>query len=201
MKRLLRVSVAGSVLAIGACAAQKKSAPEAREPVTATAKKNEAAPAAAQPPEPKTGTGSNTPEGDTSKEPPKLPPPPPVTPNTTTTTSPTAGATKTPGVDVPTAQPTPPPNTPKPGVKPTNPDPGPSNVGVAQSQFDAADKAFVGASGCPAMCKALDSLKNAADHLCALSKSSEPKRCGDAQAKVQKATAKVKSMCGGCGSP
>lgn len=195
MKRLLRVSVAGSVLAIGACAMQKP-APEAREPATATAKKNEAAPASmAPPPEPNTGTGTSTSGGDTAKE----PPPPPVTPNTTT--SPTAGATKIPGVDVPTAQPTPPPITPKPGVKPTTPDPAPSNVGVAQSQFDAADKAFVGASGCPAMCKALDSLKNAAEHLCALSKASEPKRCGDAQAKVQKATAKVKSMCGGCGSP
>ncbi len=197
MKRLLRVSVAGSVLAIGACAVQKKSAPEAREPVTATAKKDEAPASVAVPPEPKTGTGTSIPGGDTAKDPTKEPPPPP--PNTTT--SPTAGSTKVPSIDVPTAQPTPPPTTPKPGVKPTTPDPAPSNVGVAQSQFDAADKAFVGASGCPAMCKALDSLKNAAEHLCALSKSSEPKRCGDAQAKVQKATAKVKSMCGGCGSP
>jgi len=200
VKRLLRASVAGSVLAIGACAAQK-SAP--REPVTAT-KKNEAAPASMGAPATDSKTGTSLPEP--YKEP---PPPPTVTPD------PSAGGTGNtpPGVDVPkkpTATPVqpPPPVTPTapptttspPGVKPT-PVPGPSTVGVAQAQFDDADKAFVGASGCPAMCKALDSLKNAADHLCALSKSSEPKRCGDAQAKVQKATAKVKSMCGGCGSP
>lgn len=194
-----------ALLALGfaaACAVQKQAPHETTavkrvdsdQDGVKDAKKTEAPPAA--PPPPTTGAdpgGSGTgmsPTGDASTG--KVPPPL-VTP-ATPTTAPPPTTPKPNTVVEPPAKPTP-----NPGVKPA-PDPGVSNVGVAQGRFDDAHAAFVQASGCPAMCKALDSLKNATAHLCALSKSTEPKRCGDAQAKLQKAEAKVKSVCGGCGS-
>lgn len=202
-----RVTAFVAVALVAACAVQKSAPRESttasKHPESGGDKKMEApAPPPPAPPggvpEDAPGTGT-PPPSDPSKQPVAAPPtttaPPPVTPPPTTTAAPP----KKPEPNVPTAVPGPPPATPGPGVKPS-PDPGVSNVGVAQTRFDDAHAAFVQASGCPAMCKALDSLKNATAHLCALSKSTEPKRCGDAQAKLQKAEAKVKSVCGGCGS-
>ena len=80
----------------------------------------------------------------------------------------------------------------------------PATLDDAQRQFDQDFKAFQAAgSDCVTLCKALSSMKRAAEHLCALAaEGGEPdkKRCGDAREKVAGATTKVNQTCGGCGN-
>ena len=76
-------------------------------------------------------------------------------------------------------------------------------IARAQDAFDEASHGFVAAGGeCATLCKALASMQRSADQLCALTRDgdgSEKKRCTDAQKKLEVASAKVKSTCGGCG--
>ena len=77
-----------------------------------------------------------------------------------------------------------------------------SELGTASDELDAAATQLGAASDCAAMCKALASMRKAADHLCALTKDGgddEKKRCDGAKEKVAAAETKVKTTCGGCG--
>ncbi|MBK7399226.1 MAG: hypothetical protein IPJ34_23895 [Myxococcales bacterium] len=65
----------------------------------------------------------------------------------------------------------------------------------------AADLDAIGASDCPALCKALASLETATKHLCALAKPGDEvdqKRCSDAKGKLEEATKKVRAKCPAC---
>lgn len=73
-------------------------------------------------------------------------------------------------------------------------------VDQAQTDFDDAQSAFTAAGNdCAALCKALASMTRATDHLCELAKDGDDKRCDDAKARLESASTKVKSTCGGCG--
>ena len=200
-RRLSRLGSALLLVGFAACAAQQKQAEPSAAPGAKKSEPPPAAPAIETSGGATPGTGGPTgtspvpdaPSKNTGSDPTAAPPPPPPpTTNVPTTPPPVAEPPK--GAPSKAPVPSPPPTA---GVKP---DPMPTKIGMAQQKFDDAHAAFVGASGCPAMCKALDSMKNATEHLCALASGSEQKRCGDAQAKLQKATAKVKSVCGGCGA-
>ncbi len=81
--------------------------------------------------------------------------------------------------------------------KPSSPD-----VSKARDEFDMAATQLSAASDCVTMCKALASMRKAAEHLCELTKDGgddEKKRCDGAKDKVAAAEVKVKSTCGGCG--
>lgn len=78
----------------------------------------------------------------------------------------------------------------------------PGEIGVADQDFDQAASQLSAAGDCASMCKALASMRKAAEHLCALTKDGgddDKKRCDGAQEKLKSAETKVKSSCGGCG--
>lgn len=75
-------------------------------------------------------------------------------------------------------------------------------VATADQDFGAAESQLSAAGDCASMCKALASMRKAAEHLCALTKDGgddDKKRCDGAQEKLKSAEAKVKTSCGGCG--
>ena len=72
----------------------------------------------------------------------------------------------------------------------------------ANDEFETAATQLGAASDCATMCKALASMRKAAEHLCELTKDGgddEKKRCDGAKEKLVSAEAKVKATCGGCG--
>jgi hypothetical protein len=78
----------------------------------------------------------------------------------------------------------------------------PATLDEAQRDFEQRWQSFQAAGNdCVTLCKALSSMKRAADHLCAMSDSggdADKKRCSDAKDKVATASNKVKETCGGC---
>ncbi len=78
----------------------------------------------------------------------------------------------------------------------------PTTPDEAQQQFDQRWEAFQAAGNdCVTLCKALSSMKRAAEHICQMAESggdADKKRCSDAQDKVATASKKVKETCGGC---
>lgn len=78
----------------------------------------------------------------------------------------------------------------------------PTAIGVADKDFSQAEIQLSTAGDCASMCKALASMRKAAEHLCALTKDGgddDKKRCDGAQEKLKTAEVKVKNSCGGCG--
>jgi hypothetical protein len=73
------------------------------------------------------------------------------------------------------------------------------DVPSAQRAFDDASKAFAASgSDCVSMCKALQSMARATEHLCDLAGAGpDAARCSDAKSKLESARAKVKATCGG----
>ena len=78
----------------------------------------------------------------------------------------------------------------------------PGTLEDAQRDFEKGWESFQAAGNdCLTLCKALSSMKRAAEHLCAMSESGgepEKKRCTDAKEKVATASTKVKETCGSC---
>ena len=77
-----------------------------------------------------------------------------------------------------------------------------TNVDQAQQLLDQSMQTFDAShDDCATMCKALASMKRAADHLCKLLPTGEgsAKRCIWARRRVEEAETKVNSTCGGCG--
>lgn len=78
---------------------------------------------------------------------------------------------------------------------------GPSDMEQAMSAFAEAEKALAASPPCETMCKALHSMARAAEHICELARDGtalDQKRCVDARAKVEEATARVRAACPDC---
>lgn len=76
-----------------------------------------------------------------------------------------------------------------------------SEMGQAVADFEAAEQALATSPPCETMCKALQSMSNAAARICELAKDGSPldqKRCVDAKTKVEEATARVRASCPDC---
>jgi len=78
----------------------------------------------------------------------------------------------------------------------------PATLDEAQRDFEKQWQSFQAAGNdCITLCKALSSMKRAADHICTMSESggdADKKRCTDAKEKLATASTKVKETCGGC---
>jgi hypothetical protein len=109
----------------------------------------------------------------------------------------------------PQGQPPAPPPPPPPSTQPTTPSasttPSPSgnrSVALAQASNDievAQRELDVAGGDCRNACRALGSMDRAAGRICSLIQSNDdPRRCGDAKAKVYSARDKVKNTCGSC---
>jgi len=85
----------------------------------------------------------------------------------------------------------------------------PATLGEARAAFTDAENKVVALVGTPAKpvalstdscgvaCKALASMKRATEHLCELS-GDDPGSCDDARARLDRATARVRDVCGEC---
>jgi len=85
----------------------------------------------------------------------------------------------------------------------------PANLGEARAAFTDAESKVVALVGtaskpvalstdnCGIACKALASMKRATEHLCELS-GDDPGSCDDAKARLDRATARVREVCGEC---
>jgi hypothetical protein len=77
-----------------------------------------------------------------------------------------------------------------------------SELTAAEKQLADGESELAAAGGtCVTMCKALQSMMNAADRICALAKDgpeSDQKRCADARGKVAEALARVRAACPDC---
>lgn len=109
-------------------------------------------------------------------------------------------ATATPGTAPAPKPPSAAPVTPGTGASGTVVSPG--ELGKAQRSFDDASTAFAAAGNdCAQLCKALHSMTHATERLCDLTQGgtlSDQQRCTDARARLDVASAKVKSSCGAC---
>lgn len=76
-----------------------------------------------------------------------------------------------------------------------------TEMSEAVAELEAAEHALATSPPCESMCKALHSMANAAARICELAKDGSPldqKRCVDAKAKVEEATARVRAACPDC---
>ncbi|MBI2389242.1 MAG: hypothetical protein HYV09_06465 [Deltaproteobacteria bacterium] len=88
------------------------------------------------------------------------------------------------------------------GLAPSAPFTPPSaEMADALAELAAAEQQLAASPPCVTMCKALESMKRAADRVCDLAKDGPPsdqRRCDDARAKLEEATARVRAACPDC---